>query len=41
MRNKKIFMGLLFIAILAFSAVFIQNMDVNSRAEKRGGRRCG
>ncbi|MBR8646224.1 hypothetical protein KEH51_27685 [[Brevibacterium] frigoritolerans] len=35
MRNKKIFMGLLFIAILAFSAVFIQlNMDVNSRAEK-------
>jgi beta-N-acetylhexosaminidase len=35
MRNKKIFMGLLFIAILAFSAVFIHlNMDVNSRAEK-------
>ncbi|PEF34518.1 beta-N-acetylhexosaminidase [Bacillus sp. AFS094228] len=35
MRNKKIFMGLLFIAILAFSAVFIQlNMDVDSRAEK-------
>ncbi|WP_249594389.1 beta-N-acetylhexosaminidase [Peribacillus frigoritolerans] len=35
MRNKKIFMGLLFIAILAFSAVFIQlSMDVNSRAEK-------
>ncbi|MFJ7930073.1 beta-N-acetylhexosaminidase [Peribacillus sp. NPDC096448] len=35
MKNKKIYMGLLFIAILAFSAVFIQlNMDVNSRAEK-------
>jgi beta-N-acetylhexosaminidase len=38
MRNKKIFMGLLFIAILAFSAVFIQmNMDGNSRAEKGKG----
>jgi beta-N-acetylhexosaminidase len=35
MKNKKIYMGLLFIAILAFTAVFIQlNMDVNSRAEK-------
>ncbi|MEK4014064.1 beta-N-acetylhexosaminidase [Peribacillus sp. FSL M8-0224] len=34
MRNKKI-MGLLFIAILAFSAVFIQlNMGVNSKSEK-------
>lgn len=35
MKNKKIYMGLLFIAILAFTAVFIQlNMDPNSRAEK-------
>ena len=35
MKNKKIFMGLLLIAILAFSGVFIQlNMDDNSRAEK-------
>ncbi|WHX61600.1 beta-N-acetylhexosaminidase [Peribacillus frigoritolerans] len=35
MKNKRIYMGLLFIAILAFTAVFIQlNMDVDSRAEK-------
>ncbi len=35
MKKRKIYMGLLFIAILAFSVVFIQlNMDVNSRAEK-------
>ncbi len=35
MKNKKIYIGLLFIAILAFSILFIQlNINVNSRAEK-------
>ncbi|MGE7185881.1 beta-N-acetylhexosaminidase [Peribacillus sp. NPDC006672] len=35
MKNKKMYMGLLFITILAFSILFIQlNIDVNSRAEK-------
>lgn len=36
MKKRKIYMGLLFIAILAFSVVFIQlNMDANSKVEKR------
>lgn len=35
MKKRKIYMGLLFIAILAFSVVFIQlNMDANSKVEK-------
>ncbi|MGE7905856.1 glycoside hydrolase family 3 N-terminal domain-containing protein [Peribacillus sp. NPDC094092] len=35
MKNKKMYMGLLFIAIFAFSILFIQlNIGVNSRAEK-------
>ncbi|MBT2666362.1 beta-N-acetylhexosaminidase [Bacillus sp. ISL-4] len=35
MKNKKIYIGLLFIAILAFSILFIQlNINGNSRAEK-------
>ncbi|MDM5220782.1 beta-N-acetylhexosaminidase [Peribacillus sp. NJ11] len=35
MKKRKIYMSLLFIAILAFSVVFIQlNMDANSKVEK-------
>ncbi|MEY8192422.1 beta-N-acetylhexosaminidase [Peribacillus simplex] len=35
MKNKKMYMGLLFIIILAFSILFIQlNIDMNSREEK-------
>lgn len=35
MKKRKIYIGLLFIAILAFSVVFIQlNMDANSKVEK-------
>ncbi|MDM5360966.1 beta-N-acetylhexosaminidase [Peribacillus sp. ACCC06369] len=35
MKKRKIYMGLLFIAMLAFSVVFIQlNMDANSKVEK-------
>ncbi|WP_349728863.1 beta-N-acetylhexosaminidase [Peribacillus frigoritolerans] len=38
MKNKKMYMGLLFIIILAFSILFIQlNIDMNSREEKGKG----